>query len=300
MGLTLAAWALTATRSGPTTTVAAGPLPPRATGRTGAVTTTIPTAPASAAVTAAPDPTVPTAPRADGCGLWLAGQGPPRPVGHCTVIEIGDSLGADLGWGLARHLAPGSGIRLVQLDRADTGLSNPWYFDWPAHLASDLSQYHPDLVVVSLGGNDEQGMEVDGSAVPFPAPAWQRAYLSRVRQVISEATAGGAYVLWVGMPVMEQPSYSSGMRILNYLYQEGAVSDPGATFVPTWSLFSRSPGGEFSSDAMVNGSPATLRQPDGIHYSFSGEDVLATYMIGQLASIYDVSLEPTAPAVITG
>src|SRR5438270_8423849 len=75
-----------------------------------------------------PPTTIPSPPstrpthRADGCGLSLASGAPVSPVGHCTILEIGDSLGNDLGWGLTRHLAAGTGLSLVQLDRSATGL----------------------------------------------------------------------------------------------------------------------------------------------------------------------------------
>ena len=244
------------------------------------------------------------------CGFSLGGQesspgsgtklatATSHPVGRCTVVEIGDSLGNDLGWGLARHLSASSGLNMVQLDKSSTGLANSWFYNWRPHLAAALSEYHPQLVLISLGGNDEQGMEINGAAVPFGTPAWKSAFLNLARQLVAEATASGAYVLWVGLPIMQQPSYSEGMATINSLFQEGVTMGPNATFVSTWSLFSN-PQGAFESAAAVNGVETTLREPDGIHYSFSGEDVAATYVIREMALIYHVKLVPVDPAVIT-
>ncbi|MGO8863110.1 MAG: DUF459 domain-containing protein [Acidimicrobiales bacterium] len=232
-----------------------------------------------------------------GCQLSLSAGAPVLPVGSCTVLEIGDSLGNDLGWGLARELPSGSSLNLVQLDKSATGLANAGYYDWPTELETDLGLYHPQLVLICLGGNDEQGMEVDGSAVQFPSSAWTVAYLTRVRQLIREAAASGALVMWVGMPVMEDPDYSQGMEILNSLYQQGVRADPNAVFVSTWQLFSEQ--GAYQPVADVNGIPENLRESDGIHYSFTGEDVIATYVIDEIASIFHVRLAPTKPAVIT-
>ena len=232
-----------------------------------------------------------------GCQLSLSVGAPILPVGSCTVLEIGDSLGSDLGWGLARELPSGSSLKLVQLDKSATGLANAGNYDWPTELETDLGLYHPQLVLICLGGNDEQGMEVAGSAVQFPSLAWRAAYLTRVGQLISEAAASGALVMWVGMPVMEDPDYSYGMEILNSLYQQGVRADPNAAFVTTWQLFSGQ--GAYQAVADVNGIPENLREPDGIHYSFTGEDVIATYVIDEIASIFHVQLAPTTPAVIT-
>jgi hypothetical protein len=104
--------------------------------------------------------------------------------------------------------------------------------------------------------------------------------------------------MWVGMPVMEDPDYSQGMEILNSLYQQGVRADPNAAFVSTWQLFSN-PEGAYQAVADVNGIPENLREPDGIHYSFTGEDVIATYVIDEIAANFHVQLTPTNPAVIT-
>jgi uncharacterized protein len=221
-----------------------------------------------------------------------------HPVGHCTVLEIGDSLGNDLGWGITRHLAATSGLNLVQMDKSSTGLANSWFYDWPVQLNAFLQQYHPQLLLVFLGGNDEQGMTIDGSAVPFGETAWEKAYLGYVREIVTEATKAGAYVMWIGMPIMQQPTYGQGMTILNSLFEQGVTSEANATFVPTWSLFSN-PQGQFQTQAAVNGAETTLREPDGIHLSFSGEDVLATYVIREMAAVYHVTLTATSPSVIT-
>ena len=238
-----------------------------------------------------------------GCGFALAPAASSsalkaRPVGHCTVLEIGDSLGNDLGWGISRHLSATSGLNLVQMDKSSTGLANAWFYSWPVHLAAYLKQYHPQLVLVMLGGNDEQGMEINGTAVPFAAPAWRSAELASVRKIVTETTSAGAYVLWVGMPIMQPASYSQGMTILNAIFEQGVTSEANATFVPTWSLFSN-PLGQFETQAAVNGVQTTLREPDGIHFSFSGEDVVATYILREMARVYHVALSPTSPAVIT-
>jgi len=221
-----------------------------------------------------------------------------NPVGHCTVLEIGDSLGNDVGWGLQRHVTAASGLKLLQKDVSSTGLAKPSFFNWQATLATDLRIYHPQLVLICLGGNDQQGILVGGNAVQFPSAAWQQAYVARVRSLVTEAVDAGAYVAWVGLPIMQQASYSQGAQILDKLYQQGTAAVANATYLSTWSLLAN-PSGQFETNASVNGTPTTLREIDGIHLSFAGEDVVGTYVLRKLAEIYHVRLVTTDPAVIT-
>ena len=153
-----------------------------------------------------------------------------RRVGRCTVIEIGDSLGSDLGWGLERHLATTSGLDLIQLDKPSTGLANSWYYNWPVNLAAALKRYRPQLVLLLLGGNDQQGMKIRGSVVNFGTSAWEKDYVSYVREIVTEATSSGTYVLWIGLPIMQPPTYSAGTALLDSLYKEGVTSGVDDTF----------------------------------------------------------------------
>ena len=44
---------------------------------------------------------------------------------------------------------------------------------------------------------------------------------------------------------------------------------------------------------------SVLRASDGIHLSYVGEEVLATYVAREIASIYHVVITPVAPVVLT-
>ncbi|HEV2427038.1 MAG TPA: hypothetical protein VGS61_02325 [Acidimicrobiales bacterium] len=245
---------------------------------------------------------------ARGCGLVARRPGRPvttttvrrvAGVGRCTVVEIGDSLGNDLGWALARELERTPSIRLVQLDKSSTGLAATWFYSWPVTLRHAITRFHPNLVLVMLGGNDEQAMKVDGGSASFGTRAWDQAYVKRIHDVVAESTKAGAYVLWVGLPVMEPPIFRAGARLLNSLYAREVPKVPGATFLPTWSLFADRAGG-YRATAVVNGRPEVLRAADGIHFSVIGEDVLATYVAHEITAVYGVPLRCAEPAVVRG
>jgi len=217
--------------------------------------------------------------------------------GRCTVLEIGDSLGNDLGWGLARELGNDHVLRLVQADKSSSGLTTPWFYNWPAKEKVLLAQYHPQLVIATFGGNDEQNLRVNGHVVAFGSAPWTTAYTKIVTGIATAATDSGAYVLWVGMPIMGPNTYRANMVPINAVYQKVEQSVPGMTFLPTWDLFANARG-QFANSAPVNQVPSVLRSSDGIHFSYVGENVFATYVAHELAQVYHVLVTPSQPMFI--
>ena len=220
-------------------------------------------------------------------------------IGHCTVLQIGDSLGNDLGWGLTRELSSSHALKLVQKDVSASGLVASWFYNWPQHLKTLLAQYHPDLVVVSFGGDDEQGLAYKGHSYGFNTPPWRARYASLIRTVDTMSTHAGSYVLWVGLPITMPTSYRAGAAALNTLYQSVAATVPGVTYLPTWNVFANAKG-QYQNAAPVNHVRTLLREADGIHFSYVGENVFATFVANEIASIYHVRLVPSRPALITG
>jgi hypothetical protein len=97
---------------------------------------------------------------------------------------------------------------------------------------------------------------------------------------------------------MAPNTYSKGVVTLNSLYRSVAATVPGVTYLPSWPLFSNSRG-QFEMAAQVNHVKTVLRAPDGIHLSYVGENVFATYVANEIATIYHVDLRPAQPDSIT-
>jgi hypothetical protein len=218
-------------------------------------------------------------------------------VGRCTVLEIGDSLGNDLGWGMARQLGHDHALRLVQADKSSSGLLTPWFYDWAKKEKVLLAQYKPQLVIITFGANDEQNLKVNGQVLAFGSAPWVKAYTGIVTKMASAATKTGAYVLWIGMPIMQPNGYRQGMVLINSVFANVSAAVPGMTFLPTWALFANSKG-QFAEAARVNNIPSLLREPDGIHFSYVGENVFATYVTRSIGSVYHVQITPEAAMYI--
>ena len=222
---------------------------------------------------------------------------PLRALGHCRVLEVGDSLGEDLGWGLVQELGSTRGLTLIEHSKSSTGLSAAWSYNWPHHLKKYLRQYSPHLVVIMFGANDEQALNVNGNSQAFGSPAWRIAYTARVRRIDRMVTKSGSYVFWVGLPIAAPPSYSQGLRALNAIYRRVAATTPGVTFQPMWRLLTTK-GGQYRGGALVNGVQSALRASDGIHFTSVGELVIGTFVARQVATVFNVNIGPHAPKTI--
>jgi uncharacterized protein len=198
------------------------------------------------------------------------------------VLEVGDSLGIDLGWGLTDELA-GSQHRLVAVAVGDTGLAEPSYYDWPAQLAVDLRLYHPGTVVVFLGANDVESFYSANRFLPFGSPGWAAFYAKRVAKMMDVAISAGAKVLWVGMPPMEDPSFSSDMATLNVVYRAEALAHrPDVSYYASWRVLGGPQGQYRAVLAGPDGEQVVLRAPDGVHVTRAGGDLLAKAIVARL------------------
>jgi hypothetical protein len=208
------------------------------------------------------------------------------------MLDIGDSLGEDFGFGLADQFGGDPLVTVDQEAQVDTGLARPDYYDWPAQLQVYLRQYHPKVVVMMFGGNDAQNFIQENKVVVFGTARWRTDYGERVAQMMDEATEAGARVFWVGMPPMADPGLSSSMHQEDAIYQQQAATHPGVTYFSDWRLFSNS-AGRYS--AYVNGpggQPILARYSDGVHFTPGGYDLLASAVVSPMQRTWHIHLMP--------
>ena len=170
--------------------------------------------------------------------------GLPQPTASkpITILDVGDSLGEDLGLGLGYTLGNNPLVRVVQAARGDTGLARPDYYNWPAHFAALLNEYHPQVVTILIGGNDSQSFDADNQVVVFGTSLWRTIYTERVELMMHEAQEARARLLWVGLPIMQNPVFGASMQTLNAIYKAQAALHRGVEFMSTWALFSNAEG----------------------------------------------------------
>jgi hypothetical protein len=229
--------------------------------------------------------------------LWPPPIPQPTKADPLVILDIGDSIGVDLGFGLGDVFANDPYVRVLQKGHIDTGLARPDAYNWPAVLEADLRQYHPGVVVMMIGANDDQALSVPGgSSVAVGTAEWNRAYHDRIDLVMAEATAAGAHVLWVGLPPVQDSAVTPTFAMkVNQMSQQLAASTSGATYYSSWSLLS-GPGGKFVQYKKIDGDILQIRYSDGVHLAPSGWDLLASALLTPMRNAWHVNLH-AAPLI---
>lgn len=223
-------------------------------------------------------------------GAGLAALRTPTATDPLRVLEIGDSLGEDLGFQMQDDL-PATGVATIAMDsRGDTGLANLDYYDWPTALQTDIEQSHPEIVVIFLGANDGQGFDVNGVPADFGTPTWISAYTQRVDELLAECHHAGARVVWVGMPPMEDTALNSEMQQIDSIFAAQVARYPGAIYVPSATVLA--PAGTFTSDLTnSDGLTEEIRTPDGVHLTASGAELVSQEVIAAIDSEWHLTLK---------
>ncbi len=204
------------------------------------------------------------------------------------VLIVGDSLGIDLGDALVNDLA-NTGVVQATLDgQVSTGLTRPDYFNWPAELEQDLAKYRPQVIVIMIGANDAQDFPGPPD-IPYGTPQWDAMYQQRVSSFMQEATSGGAEVVWVGMPPMQDPGLSAAMSHIDAIDRSEAASHPGVFYLSSAAAIG-GPDGQYAAYVEHDGQEVQVREPDGTHITADGSELLSQAVMAAMRTDLHISL----------
>jgi hypothetical protein len=254
-------------RTSPTTVPTPTSVPPTA------VTTTTPrpttTSVADAPATTAAPPTTVTIP-----GVFL-----PTPEAPAHLWVTGDSLTERFGPALV-NLASETGVvdprREVQYS---TGLTRPDFFDWPAHLVSEVENQPTDILVFMVGANDGQPIQTEAGWIDFGTNEWSAEYRRRVAATMEMIAPRVPTIYWIGQPIARSSEYSEKMAVMNEIYRSEAERHTNIRYVDTWALFSDETGSYSAYLPDDSGNQVLMRAGDGIHLTYDGGDRLASVVI---------------------
>lgn len=209
----------------------------------------------------------------------------PTAENPAEVLILGDSDAGAFGPYLEK-LLNGTGLAVTTLDyKVSSGLSRPDFFDWPAHMREVVPTANPDIVVVTFGGNDAQGLRnVDKTWAVDHEPAsgaddadWKAEYGKRVGAVMDYLTEGNRTLVWVDIPNAESESTTARMAVQDGVVRaEAAKRTKKVMFVDTWARFAGRNGGyaEFVIDPRDQ-EGKDVRADDGFHLNTTGAEILA-------------------------
>lgn len=207
----------------------------------------------------------------------------PSAAAPAKVLVVGDSDAGAFGPYLA-SLLDETGVAVTTVDyKVSSGLARPDFFDWPAHLREQVPIVDPDIVVVTFGGNDSQGLaDVDGtfsSRWNDPVTAkdeWQPEYIRRAGEVMDLLAADGRTVVWVGIPNTSDDDRTARLAVQDEAVRAALATRPAIRFVDTWARFSSPNGGwaEYAIDPR-DGQGKDVRADDDFHLNEAGAEILA-------------------------
>ncbi|HEY5422988.1 MAG TPA: DUF459 domain-containing protein [Ilumatobacteraceae bacterium] len=177
-----------------------------------------------------------------------------------------------------------TGMVKTTLDyKVSSGLSRPDFFDWPSHFAQQIPAVNPDIVVVTFGGNDAQGLRNKDStwAVDHSPGAggddadWRAEYGKRVGAAMDYLGGDNRTLIWVGIPNDDNPDVTARLQVQNEVVMAEAAKRPHVVFIDTWKRFSGLSGGfaEVVQDPRDN-EFKDVRAKDGFHLNETGAEIL--------------------------
>lgn len=192
------------------------------------------------------------------------------------MLVVGASLADEMATGLRWHLRDNPTIKISDHTKAATGLVRDDVYDWQATLEKLLTERSPDIVVVSLGGNDRQAMVVDGERHGRFSLLWRIEYFKRLERFMRTLTSRVEHVYWVSLPVVRSTEMTDHYQRLNdYVQRIGAQT--GVRFIDMFDRFKGDDGfTAFGND--VNGNRTRIRDRDGIHFSMDGAKVMGKFV----------------------
>ncbi|MBN9250296.1 MAG: hypothetical protein BGO03_10920 [Mesorhizobium sp. 61-13] len=227
---------------------------------------------------------------------------PPKPVVEKapdarTILVVGDFMAGSLAKDLDTVFAENASVKVVDRSKGSSGFVRDDFYNWPAEISGLLEVEKPAAVVVMMGSNDRQQMQIGEVREPPRSEAWTKEYENRTLAFGKHVSSAKVPFLWVGMPAFRSGKMTSDMLAFNEIYRASAEQSSGE-FVDIWDGFVDENGAFITRGPDINGQPVTLRADDGINFTRAGKRKLAFYTEKPLLKILGLtSPVATAPAL---
>lgn len=217
----------------------------------------------------------------------------PTPADPLRVLVAGDSLSGYLGPALDKALS-GLPAKVIADEHVGTGLARPDVVDWPREIQGDMDRYNPDVVVLFIGGNDDQDLRTpDGWLPTSNVDAWRAEYERRVAQIMNIVTRPGVTTYWLGLPPMAKAHLQQFVGTINSLIETEAAARPHqVVYVDTTPALAGPDGGFATYLPDDTGRSVQVRAPDGVHPTPAGMDRIVSLFVSKLIALRHLNTPP--------
>lgn len=232
------------------------------------------------ATTTTTEPTTTTAPPTTAVPAPLRTPTPDAPL---TVWFSGDSTAYTIGNALRNQNV--EGLLSIELRlKTSSGLARPDFFDWNVFLGAVVDLNPPEVMLLSMGANDAQGLQSpDGTwHVDVHSPGWRDEYLRRVDELSRRITDKGTRLYWIGQPIARDPAYNAFVGVVDSVYQEVDARYDDVVYIDTYQLLADENLDYTDFKPGPDGQPWKIRQADGIHLESWGGELVAQEVLAQL------------------
>ena len=150
------------------------------------------------------------------------------------------------------------------------------YYNWPEQARSIVEEVQPSIIIVQIGSNDRQQLEVNGEREPVRSLNWTAEYERRTQALIDALKSRNTPLLWIGLPAFKSPSMTTDMVALNGVFRT-LIEQAGGEFIDIWDGFVDEEGKFIFTGSDINGQQVRLRGSDGINMTKAGRRKLAFY-----------------------
>ena len=228
---------------------------------------------------------------------------PPRTITSGAPLSVrvfGDSQSRDLAVSMQNAAAADPRISVEDRGKVSTGLARPDYYNWPARLQEQLTGSDTDVVVFTIGDNDDQSLQDrEGHLVAtIGTPEWAEEYRRRVAGIMDLVNNGRRKLVWVGTPPVGPASLNRTLAVINPIVADEAARRSWVTYVMPSKTLS-GPNGEYQDYVTLPGgaAPVRCRRPDQVHLTVDCIRVLADQTLDVIRPIF--SLNPTTTTTTT-
>ncbi|WP_239351945.1 DUF459 domain-containing protein [Snodgrassella communis] len=195
-----------------------------------------------------------------------------------VVFFAGDSLMQGVAPHVQKWLSNDHGIKTINLSKQSTGLTYSSFFNWPQTIERTLDNNpHIKIMVMFLGPNDPWDVPdpQNGSRfISFASAQWESMYRSRIKTIMDTARQHQVTVLWLTPPDMRRNKLNEQMVYLRKLITDEVSKNHG--YIMDTRVMLGSIGGKFNDTITeADGKKIKTRSPDGIHFTVSGQKIIA-------------------------